>query len=183
MTGASVEHAGMNIRTSATGEAFEEIAHEFGLQISYKSGANLGIHHGRGAAAKIDGRQPERFIHGHDKVPCPQNAAAVSQGLAEDFAQCDAYIFHCVVLIHIEVAGGCERKVESSVPREQLKHVVEKTNSRRDLISPSAFKGERNCNVGFCCFAVQLRFPHARTSRCSPSSMTTSRSDAINACV
>jgi hypothetical protein len=118
----------VNIGARAARKAFEEIAHQFGLQISHPGRPNLGIDDRNRASPEIYGRQAESFIHGHDKVASPQNPTAISQGPVKNLAQRNPNVFHGMVLIHVEVTSCRDFQVESAVAREELQHVVKKTD-------------------------------------------------------
>src|ERR1700674_3439302 len=156
VAGASVKHAGMNIGTRASGKTLKEIAHQFHLQISHSRRTDFGIDHRRRASPKIDGGETEGFIHGHDKVAGAQNSAAISQRAIEDLAQSNADVFYCVVLVHVQIAYRREFQIESAVPGKELQHVVEKTDSRGDLVLSATFNGERSPNLRFRGLAVEL---------------------------
>src|SRR5271165_4030946 len=98
MTGAAVEHAHMNVGAGATGEALKEIVHKFCLQISHAGGAHFRFDDRGGTATEIHGCEPESFVHGHEEITCPQNAATVAESTVEDLAERNADIFHGVVL-------------------------------------------------------------------------------------
>src|SRR3984885_8910081 len=169
----------MDIRACATGKAFEEIKHQFRLQIAYSRCPDLGIDHGGNASPEIDGRQAESFVHGHEEITGAQDAAAIAQSTVEYFAQGDPNILHGVVLIDIQVARGCQFQIESAMARKEFKHMVKKTDSSGNFILPTTLNRERNPNLGFRGLAVQLSFPHALTSLDSLSFPTTSRSAPI----
>src|SRR5579863_2985569 len=69
------------------------------------------------------------------------------------------------------------------MPREKLQHVVEKTNSSRDLVLSPTLNGQHNPNLGFGGLAMQLGFSHVLTSPRNPSFSTASRSASIRICV
>src|ERR1700680_1320453 len=165
VAGASVKHTGMNIGTRASGKALEEIAYQFHMLISHSRRADFGIDHRRRASSEIDGGETESFIHGHDKVAGAQNSAAISQRAVEDLAQSNADVFYRVVLVHVQIAYRRQFQIEAAVPRKELQHVVEKTDSRGDLVLPATFNRERNPNLGFRGLAMQLGLPHTLTSR------------------
>ena len=149
MAGASVEHARVDIGASATRKALEEIAHQFHLQISDSRRADPCIDDRRRASTEIDGRQAESLVHGHDEISGAQNAATISKRAVEDFAQSNPNIFDGVVLIHFQVADRLEFQIESAVPCKQLQHVVQKVDSRRNLVLTTALDGERNLESQF----------------------------------
>src|SRR5437764_13315743 len=99
---------------------------------------------------------------------------AISQRAIEDLAQCDADVFHGVVLIHVKVAHCFEVQIECTVPCKQLQHVVEKTNASGDLVLTATFDRQRNPNLGFRSLAMQAGFSHTFTSQRFLSSSSTS---------
>src|SRR5580700_489739 len=175
MAGAPIEHASVNICARAASKTLEEIAHQFHLQISHERRPNLGIHRRRRTSSEVHRRQTEGFVHRHHEITGAQNAAAISQGAVERLAQSNSYVFHRVVLVHIQVANGRQLEIECAVPRKQLQHVIQKANSSRDLVPPASFYRERNPNLGLRSFAMQFGLSHALTSRGSLSCETTSR--------
>jgi len=183
MAGAAVKHARVNIGASSASEALEEVGHQFDLKISNARCADFRIDDRSGASTEIHGGQTESFIHGHDKVAGTENAAAVSQGAIEDFAQSDSNVFDSMMLIDIEVADSGKFQIECAVPRKKFQHMIEKTNSRRDFVLSTTLNRERNPNFGFRGLAMELRLSHAVTSMCGFRSRTTWRSAAIRVCV
>jgi len=69
------------------------------------------------------------------------------------------------MLIDVEVSDSGKFQIKCAVSRKEFEHVIEKTDSRRDLILPTALDRERDLNLGFRGLAMQLRFSHAVTSR------------------
>src|SRR5689334_5895932 len=128
MAGSSVQHLEMNVRTSATSKAFEEIVNEFGLEIANQACPHLSVDYCSGTAAEIHCRHSQGFVHRHDKVAGAHDAPFICQRLFKSLSQRDTNIFHGVVLIDIEVATGLKFQVKCSVAREQLQHMIEKTD-------------------------------------------------------
>jgi hypothetical protein len=58
------------------------------------------------------------------------------------------------VLIYVQVPHCCELKIEPAVTREELQHVIQKTNSSGNLVLAATFDGECNPNLGFRCLAM-----------------------------
>src|SRR6185312_7442919 len=129
MAGSSVQHLKMNVRTSATSKAFEEIGNEFGLKIANEARPHLSIYHSSGTAAEVDCCQSQGLIHWHDKVAGAHDPAFVRQCFLKRLAQCDTNIFHGMVLVNIQVATGLNFQVKCSVAREQLQHMIKKTDT------------------------------------------------------
>jgi hypothetical protein len=139
----------VDIGARAAREALEEIAYQLGLQVSYMRRADFGIDDRGRAAAEIDCRQTESFIHGHDKVASPQNPTAVSQRTVKHLAKRNPEVFDCVVLVHVQVACRGDFQIEAAMPREKFQHVIKKTDPSRNLVFASTLNGERDANVSF----------------------------------
>src|SRR5690349_11655848 len=106
MAGSSVQHLAMNVRTSATSKAFEEIANQ--------ACPHLSVDYCSGTAAEIHCRHSQGFVHRHDKVAGAHDAPFICQRLFKSLSQRDTNIFHGVVLIDIEVATGLKFQVKCS---------------------------------------------------------------------
>ena len=114
-----------------------------------------------GAAAEIDGDEGEGFVHGEDEVAGAIDALAIAQRFGEQLAQHDAYVFHGVVLIDVEIAIGFEGEVEASVFGEQLQHVVEETDAGGDVVAAAAFDFQGAGDARFFGVALDVGGSHA----------------------
>src|SRR6266404_4776048 len=85
------------------------------------------------------------------------------------------------MLVHVEVAASFEFQIEATMMREQLKHVIEKANAGRNLVSPMALDRERHLDVRLLAQAFDaalshsLETPDAIASSCKVSSSAVSR--------
>src|ERR1700719_4309275 len=64
------------------------------------------------------------------------------------------------MLIHVEVALGGNFQVERSVPRHQLKHVIEKPDARGNFGAAAPIEIDRQAYIGFGRGAVHARASH-----------------------
>src|SRR5881397_2344531 len=108
----------MDAGARSAGKAVKKVVDEFGLQIADQALPDLGVDHGCRTSAKIDRCQPQGFIHGHQEISGAQDPPLRSQRLVKSLAQNDAYVFHRVVLVHVEIALGAQLEVEASMPGE-----------------------------------------------------------------
>ena len=139
----------MHVGAGAHGEAIEEIVHELGLEIPDHLDGELQLHHGVRAAAQVHRGHRQRFVHRHHEVAGAVDALLVSQRRCHGFAEDDADVFHGVVLVHIQIAGGFQLQVEPAVPGEQLQHVVEEPDAGPHLVLPLAVHDEPALDLGF----------------------------------
>ncbi len=52
-----------------------------------------------------------------------------------------------MVLIDVQIALARELEIEATMAREELKHVIEEANARRDLVFAGALDGERQIDL------------------------------------
>src|SRR5271165_4339509 len=180
MVRAPVNYLRMDVGFRAAGEAVEEVSYKFRLEIAHQTRSDLGIDYGCAASAEIDGDHSQSFVHRHHEISRAQDATLTAQRLGEGLAERNADVLDGVVLVHVEIAVRLQLQVERAVARNQLQHMVEKTDSAADLGATVAFDGQRNANVGFIGLAMNAGAPHAATSAPSFRSAATSRKAAIS---
>jgi hypothetical protein len=154
--GAAVENLRVQIGAGVVDESAEEVLDQFGLQIAYQADFHAILVYERGASAEIDSDYGERFVHGENKVSGAIDAFAIAEGLGKKLPDDDAGVFNGVVLIDVEIAFGRELEVKRAVFGEQLQHVIEEANARRNLVAATAFDAEFATDLGFLCVALEL---------------------------
>ncbi len=152
---AAVHGFQVHVRARPPGEAVEEVLDQLALQVADQLGFHLGFDLAGDAPTQVHRRDAERFIHRHQEVARAVDAFLVAQGLVERFAERDADVLDGVVLIHIQIALAGEIQVERAVPCEQLQHVVEKPDARRDAVLALALDREPERDLGFGRIAVE----------------------------
>jgi len=153
MRRAAIQHAQVHVGPRRLRKPLEKVLHQLGLEIPYALRRKTRFHHAKRAAANIDRRCCQRFVHRHQEVTCTHNAFFVAQRRVHRFAQRNAHVFHRVVLIHIQIALGHQSKVEPTVPAYQVQHVIEKWNSRGNLRFSTPVQIQSQFNLSF------FRFP------------------------
>ena len=139
----------MHIRAGSPRKAFEEVMHKFSLQITHANCADFRLHDRYCASAEIYGSESESLVHGHQEVACPQDAPPVAQCAVKDLAERNAHIFHRVVLVYVQISAREKLQIETTMPREEFQHVIEKTNPGRDFVLSPALDHEINMNLSF----------------------------------
>src|SRR5271156_5237494 len=66
-----------------------------------------------------------------------------------------------MVLVHIQIAARREIHIQPAVARDLLQHVIEESNSRRDLRLAAAIEVQPQADVGFFRPSLQRRLPHS----------------------
>jgi hypothetical protein len=160
MTRSSVEDLDVEIRAGMIYEAAEEILHQFRLKIAYHPDSNFVAVDQRRASAQVERDHGQRFIHGHDEVTRSVDAFAIAESFGEKLTQYDADIFHGVVLVDIQVAGGLQLQIESAVFRKQLQHVIEKADAGGDVVLSPAVDFQRAADLRFLCVPLNASRSH-----------------------
>jgi hypothetical protein len=60
------------------------------------------------------------------------------------------------MLVDVEVAGGFQAKIETAVPRHEVKHMVEEPNTSGDCGFASAVEIQANIDLRFLGFALDV---------------------------
>ena len=81
----------------------------------------------------------------------------------EDVTEADPDVFSRMVLVDVEIALGLEREIETAMLREKLEHVIEESNTGRDIVASTPFDLESRVNLRLLRVAHDLCRPHERT--------------------
>jgi hypothetical protein len=68
------------------------------------------------------------------------------------------------MLIDIQISSGTEVQIKGSVVRKQFQHVIEESDSSRDLVLPLAVDVQPRIDIGLLRGPVHTRLSHSRTS-------------------
>ena len=80
----------------------------------------------------------------------------VAQRPVDRLAQADAHVLGRVMPVNMQVARAGDRQVHQRMAGEQLEHVVEEPDPRRDLGPPLAVQVELQADVGLASLAHDL---------------------------
>src|SRR5260370_25512688 len=137
----------MHVCRGGLREAAEEILHQLRLQIADAMRTELPPADAMRASAEVDGRGSQSFIHGHQEIAGPEDAAFRAQGFYDRLAERYAEVLDRVVLVDVKVAFGHDLQVHGSMTRDQVQHVVEKTNARRDIGAAPPIQIQANLDI------------------------------------
>src|SRR5208282_4724477 len=124
-------------------------------------------HHRGRPPAKVHSSHSHCFVHRHQEIAGPESSAFAAEGLVKSLSEHDSNVFHCVMLIHVEIATRPERQVESSVVREELQHMVEEPDAGGHLIAPASLNGQRDLYLCFFAGALDTSSSHGWGSPCA----------------
>src|SRR5689334_5609398 len=160
MIGTAIDGLEMDIGARASGEAFKEVIDQFRLKITDQPRFYFCINHCGRTPAEIYSCHAQGLIHGHHEVSGTHNAALVAKRVQERLTQSDTHVFHCMVLVHIQVTRCFELQVKSAMTREQLQHVIKKPDAGGDLIAAPAFNRQRKLNLRLRGFTAERCLSH-----------------------
>src|SRR4051812_35808617 len=164
MAGPAVQHLEMHVGAGADCEPFEEVVHEFGLQIADLRDLHLEIDDGVRPPAEIDRGDGERLVHRHYEIAGAVDAFARAQRLRHRFAERDAEILDGVMLIDVEVAAGGDPEIERAMPGDEFQHVVEETDPGPHRVPTAAVEAERQRDLRLGGLAIDYRAAHSTSS-------------------
>src|SRR5260370_41453516 len=87
-------------------ETLKKMLHQLDLEIAHAICRDLCVHHAIRPAAQVNRSSGERFVHGHQEIPCPENAALRAESLLHGFPERDADVFDCVMLVPVKITAS-----------------------------------------------------------------------------
>ncbi len=106
MARAAVQHLHVDVGFRALGEPLEEVLDELCLQIADAADLEPQIDDCVHAAAQIDRRHGQRFVHRHHEVAGAVDAPAVAERRRDRLAERDPDVFDRVMLIDVEIPAA-----------------------------------------------------------------------------
>lgn len=139
----TVERHDVHADPRLTGEGFEEVAHEVGLDRPHRGLAERPVLDIIRPPAAIYRDMGQRLVHRDGSVRCSANAAMVAQRVGNCLSEADADILNGVVGVHIQIAVGVNDEVELTVAREEGQEVVQRAEAGPDIARPASVEVER----------------------------------------
>jgi hypothetical protein len=68
------------------------------------------------------------------------------------------------MLVDVEITRGVDVEIEAAVPRDELEHVIEKSDSGRDSITPTPVELETERDRRFLGLPIDYAAPHSTSS-------------------
>lgn len=146
----------MHVGPGALRKSMKKVFDQFGLKIADALGRELRLDHAKRAPAQIDRGRRESFIHWHQEIAGAQDAPFAAERRVDCSAERNTDIFDGMVLIHVKVAGSIEPQVETAMARHQIKHVIEKRNSRGNFGFAPAIEIQVQVDLRFLRIAANM---------------------------
>ena len=128
---AAVVDVDVEVAQGVGGQGLPEVFDQLGIELADLLGRERSVEYQVIATAQIPNRAAERFFHRQRKVAVAADSLLVADRLADGLTDADAGVFNRVMLIDVQVALHVDLKVEATVPREQLQHVIEEADAGR----------------------------------------------------
>ena len=132
----------VNIGPGVLSKALEKVGQQFHEQVAHLFGPDAVFVNQGGATSEIDRGYGQGLIHGQNKISGAVDADPISESRSQELPQNNADIFHCVMLIDVEIARGLQTQIKGAMFGEELEHVIEKTDTRGNLVSPLTIENE-----------------------------------------
>ncbi len=149
------------------GEALEEFTQEVDVKTADQRAAEIDVENETGAPGKVDHHPRKRFIERHIGVTVAAQSFFVADGPGQRLSEGDADVFHRMVRVDVQVAGGFDFQINQAVTDDLVKHVVEKRNAGGKFSLPRAIKIQADPNLCFQCVSADFCLPHG--CPCHPS--------------
>ena len=122
---------------------------------------DLQIINQKSPAGEVDRAEDQALVHRQQHVSVTGNTLFVSKRFGKGLPEGDADIFHTVVVIDLGIPHAFYLKIKASVFCEQGQHMVEKSDTRINIIRSCPIQVQTNLNVSFARGSGDLCFPHA----------------------
>lgn len=124
---------GVQVHQCVGGDGRPEFLNQFRVEVANLFGRKGHLPDKCHSTTQVDRSGDECFFHGQREVSIAVYAPFVTQGLLQTASKADPNVLDRVMLINVQVATGCDRQVEQTVPGEQCEHVIEKADTRGNL--------------------------------------------------
>ena len=155
-----VERFHMQRDPSIHGEGLKKLTHKLGVEFADLPAFEIRLEHEEGTAGNIDSDPGEGFVHGQKGIGIAHDAFHIAQRLAKGLPQGDAYVFHCMVEIDVQIAFRLDIKVNEPMAAKLVEHMVEKADPGRDSGLAGTIQGHADLDFRFLGSALDAGFAH-----------------------
>jgi len=146
--GAMVQHQ-VQVHQSVAGNSRPEFLNQLRIEVTDLFRQELDPIHKRHSPAEIYGGCYERFFHRKCEMPVATDPRLVTDGLIQGSAKTNANVFHCMVLINVQIARRLDVQIKQSMSSEQRQHVIKETDASGNLRFSTAIEIDRQLNLSF----------------------------------
>lgn len=144
----------MKVASGMLGKGFPKMTHEFCRKVANHGPRERSVYRAMHPSGQVDNTTYEGLVHRHVGMPIALDIGFVCERLRKRLTQTDSNIFDRMVIIDMQVPVGLHGEIKPSVAREQVEHVVKKTDARLMVIRPRAIETKSDGNVRF--FGISL---------------------------
>ena len=160
MVVAAIERGDVQRHGGVHGEGLEPFLHQLGVESSHFVAHEFDVEHQERPAGNVDGDPGQRLVHRHVHVGVTGDTLHVAERLPHRLAERDTDILGGVVVVDVQVALGLDRDVEARMPGQEVKHVIEETDTGRDRRTAAAVEIDGDLDVGFLGGTFDGRLAH-----------------------
>ena len=148
----------VKVHLGSVAKALEEMKEHFSGYIADTLATELGIPYQPRTPTKVKSHTGQTVVH-RKAIAIALDAALLAKGLSKAFAEGERGVFYRMVLIYMQVSPYVNLQVGLAVPANLLQHVVEETETRRDVAMAFTVERERYLDVGLFGGASDLCMP------------------------
>ena len=157
----AVQRLGVQCDARIGREGLEPLLHQFGVESADLVPHKLGLEHQKWTAGDVDRNAGQCLVHRDMNIGVARDALHVAERLLKRLAQRNPDIFGGVVMIDVQVALGPDRHIDARMPREEIEHMVEKSDSGRDRCAAGPIEIDFNLDISFLGLALNDSLAHA----------------------
>jgi propanediol utilization protein len=141
-------------------EGLKPFLHQLSVEFADLVAHEFGLEHQERAAGNVDGDAGQRLVHRHVHVGVAGDALHVAERLLHRLAKRDAGVLGGVMKIDVQIAFRLHCDVDARVARQQIEHVVEEADARRNIRRALAVEIDRDLDIGLFRLALHCAFAH-----------------------
>lgn len=147
---------------SARRETVEPMLDELGVPFAETRHAKRHFPHKIRPPRNIECTTGQSLVHWRVSRTITRNPALIAQSLQNRLANRDSGVFGGVMLVDMQVANRLDLQVNQRMPRQLLKHMVEKPDAGRNFINTGAVEINLDVNRRFIRLAADRPGTHGR---------------------
>jgi hypothetical protein len=142
-------------------EALEEFMNQIDVELPDARACKIDVEIKSGPTGQVDNYAGQCFIERDVSVAVSAHAFLVTYRFGKRLAKRDADVLNRVMRIDVKIAARFDFEIEQAMPRDLVKHVIEKRNLRREAGAARAVEVQPHIDLCLQGVATDLRITPA----------------------
>lgn len=125
----SVMDVNVEVAQRVGGQRLPKVFDQFRIEFTDLLGGERRIENQEVASAQIPNGAAQSLFHWQSEVTIASDSLFVANRLADRLTNADTSVFDGVMLIDMQIAGNVDVEIKTTMPREELQHVIEKPDT------------------------------------------------------